>query len=182
MSHVGGADVVGKAEGHTCLGRQARPAGPPGVEDHLHVRKHLPGTGRAAVSPASRWGAGAQREVERRTPLMHERQQSDTAIVPVKQTNNAGQPGAEAVEGRAVVKGNAHQSDTSRMQSRTRVHQALERRRQAAKREEEGPSVRGRGKPSHVSGYVFGLYRCQSALLAADGYLVWGEERGLHQG
>ena len=36
-------------------------------------------------------------------------------------------------------------------------------------------------KPSHVSGYVFGLYRCQSALLAVDGYLVWGEERGLHQ-
>ena len=33
-----------------------------GVEDHLHVRKHLPGTGRAAVSPASRWGAGAQRD------------------------------------------------------------------------------------------------------------------------
>ncbi len=35
---------------------------------------------------------------------------------------------------------------------------------------------------SHVSGYVFGLYRCQSALLAVDGYLVRGEERGLNQG
>ena len=69
---------------------------------------------------------------------MHERQQSDTAIVPVKQPNKAGQPGTEAVEGRAVVKGNARQSDTSRMQSRTRVHQALERIRQAAKRDKKG--------------------------------------------
>jgi len=69
---------------------------------------------------------------------MHERQQSDTAVVPMKQPNKAGQPAAEAVEGRAVVKGNARQSNTSRMQGRTSVNQALERIRGAAKRDKKG--------------------------------------------
>ena len=52
MRFVGGADVVGTAEGNTCYIRHARLAGPPGVVDHMHVRKHLSGTGRAAVSPS----------------------------------------------------------------------------------------------------------------------------------
>src|SRR5487761_368926 len=68
---------------------------------------------------------------------MHEWQQSDTAVVPMKQPNKAGQPAAEVVEGRAVVKGNARQSSTSRMQGRTRVNQALERIRGAAKRDKK---------------------------------------------
>jgi RNA-directed DNA polymerase len=83
---------------------------------------------------ARRGAAGSQR----RKPLMHERQQSDTAIVPVKPPNNVGQPAAEAVEGRAVVKGNARQSNTSRIQSRTRVNQAMARIRVAAKRDKKG--------------------------------------------
>src|SRR5487761_597357 len=69
---------------------------------------------------------------------MHEWQQSDTAVVPMKQPNNVGQPAAEAVEGRAVVKGNARQSNTSRMQGRTSVNQAMERIRSAAKRDKKG--------------------------------------------
>jgi group II intron reverse transcriptase/maturase len=56
----------------------------------------------------------------------------------MKQPNKAGQRVAEAAEGRAVVKGNAPQSNTSRIQGRTRVHQALERIRHAAKRDKKG--------------------------------------------
>jgi len=56
----------------------------------------------------------------------------------MKQPNNAGQPAAEVVEGRVVVKGNARQSNTSRMQGRTSVNQALERIRHAAKRDKKG--------------------------------------------
>ncbi|MDE3075866.1 MAG: group II intron reverse transcriptase/maturase [Chloroflexota bacterium] len=69
---------------------------------------------------------------------MHKRQKSDTAVVPMKQPNNAGQPAAETVEGRVVVKGNARQSSTSRMQGRTSVNQALGRIRDAAKRDKKG--------------------------------------------
>ena len=39
-----------------------------------------------------------------------------------------------------------------------------------------------RHKPSHMSGYVFGLYRRQSGVLVVDGHVVRGEQLGLHEG
>ena len=71
--------------------------------------------------------------------MMHDRGKSDSAIVAVKPTNNAGQPAAEPVEPRAGTKGNADQQSTYRTQRRTRrpqcrpsVSQELERIRQEA--------------------------------------------------
>jgi hypothetical protein len=63
--------------------------------------------------------------------MMHERGKSDSAIVAVKPTNNAGQPAAEPAEPRTGTKRNAGEQSTHRTQGRTRVTQALARVRKA---------------------------------------------------
>jgi RNA-directed DNA polymerase len=45
--------------------------------------------------------------------MMHDRGKSDSAIVAVKPTNNAGQPAAEPVEPRAGTKRNAGEQSTA---------------------------------------------------------------------
>jgi RNA-directed DNA polymerase len=65
--------------------------------------------------------------------MMHGREKSDPAIVAVKPTNKAGQPGAELVEPRAGTEGKAGQQSTRRAQNRESVSQALDRIRQAAR-------------------------------------------------
>ena len=65
--------------------------------------------------------------------MMHGREKSDPAIVAVKPTNKAGQPGAELVEPRAGTEGKAGQQSTRRAQNRESVSQALDRVRQAAR-------------------------------------------------
>src|ERR1700730_1747221 len=77
--------------------------------------------------------SGPHREGEEPKPMMHDRGKSDSAIVAVKPTNNAGQPAAEPVEPRAGTKRNAGEQSTHRTQSRVRVSQALDRVRQAAR-------------------------------------------------
>ena len=64
--------------------------------------------------------------------MMHDRGKSDSAIVAVKPTNNAGQPAAEPVEPRAGTKRNAGEQSTHRTRGRARVTQALARVRKAA--------------------------------------------------
>jgi len=64
--------------------------------------------------------------------MMHDRGKSDSAIVAVKPTNNAGRPAAEPAEPRAETKRNAGEQSTHRTQGRTRVTQALARVRKAA--------------------------------------------------
>ncbi|MBI2458724.1 MAG: group II intron reverse transcriptase/maturase [candidate division NC10 bacterium] len=62
--------------------------------------------------------------------------ESDGPIVPAKPPNAAGQPAAEAGEGRGSAKGNPNKRDTDRTQSRVgSVPNALERIRQAARRD-----------------------------------------------
>ena len=61
------------------------------------------------------------------------RGESDSAIVAVKPTNEAGRPAAEPAEPRAEAKGNAGQHSTDRAQNRASVSQGLERIRQAAR-------------------------------------------------
>src|SRR3954447_24203658 len=68
---------------------------------------------------------------------MHGHEKSDSAIVATKPANNAGRPAAEPVERRAGAEGNAAQQSTRRAQDRESVSQALDRIRQAARREEE---------------------------------------------
>ncbi len=68
--------------------------------------------------------------------MMHGHEKSDPAVVAKKPTNKAGQPVAEPMERRAEAEGNADQRNTHRTQNRERVNQALDRIRQAARREE----------------------------------------------
>jgi len=60
---------------------------------------------------------------------------SDRPVVPMKLPNKAGQPAAEAVEGRGLAKGNSPQHNVPRTQSRTGTPSALERVRQAARKD-----------------------------------------------
>ena len=60
---------------------------------------------------------------------------SDSSVVPGKPPNKAGKPAAEVVEGRGLAKGNPHESNTHRTQSRASVPSALERIRQAARKD-----------------------------------------------
>ncbi len=62
------------------------------------------------------------------------RGKSDTRIVPEKRPNIAGEPVAEAAEGRRVTKGNSPERNAFRTQGRGGAPSALERVRQAARR------------------------------------------------
>jgi hypothetical protein len=71
-------------------------------------------------------------KVEDRKPAMHGHGQSDRSVVPTKPPNKAGQPAAEAVEGRGLAKENVVQQNTLRTQSRIGVPRALDRVRRVA--------------------------------------------------
>jgi RNA-directed DNA polymerase len=66
---------------------------------------------------------------------MNEYGKSDRPIVPMKSPNNAGQPAAEGMEGRGLAEGNPRQQNAPRTPSRQGVQSALERVRQAARRD-----------------------------------------------
>ena len=97
-----------------------------------HVNREIPGRLQAALPGMD---AGAQREVRRRTPLMHAPGKSDSRIVPKKVPNKARRQVAEGLEGRRLAKRNSRQASTLRTQSRARVHAALERVRRAAEQQ-----------------------------------------------
>ncbi|HEV3037514.1 MAG TPA: reverse transcriptase domain-containing protein [Candidatus Angelobacter sp.] len=69
--------------------------------------------------------------------MMNEAGKSDRFIVPEKSPNQAGQPGAEGMEGRDLVERNLGQQNTFRTQSREDVHSALERVREVARKSKE---------------------------------------------
>jgi RNA-directed DNA polymerase len=94
-----------------------------------HENREIPGFSRRTRSRA---GAGAQREVTRRTPLMHESGKSYSRVVPKKVPNKARRRAAEGLEGRRLAKRNSPQATTLRTQGRARVQAALGRVRQAA--------------------------------------------------
>ena len=66
---------------------------------------------------------------------MDGRGKSDGSVVPGKPPNKAGQPVAEAVEGRGPAKGNLRERNAPRTQSRAGAPSALERVRQAAEKD-----------------------------------------------
>jgi RNA-directed DNA polymerase len=68
---------------------------------------------------------------------MNERGKSDRPILPKKSTNKAGRSAAEGTEGRGLAKGNLRQQNTFRTQRRGDVHSALERVREAARKNKE---------------------------------------------
>lgn len=67
--------------------------------------------------------------------MMHGRGKSDGPVVPAKPPNKAAPAAAEVVEERGPAKGNTSQQNAPRTQCRTRASSALERVRQAAKRD-----------------------------------------------
>ena len=69
--------------------------------------------------------------------MMNGHGKSDRPAVPAKSSNNAGHPAAEGMEGRGLAKGNLQQQNASRTPSRTDVRSALERVRQAARRDKK---------------------------------------------
>jgi RNA-directed DNA polymerase len=68
---------------------------------------------------------------------MNEHGKSDRPAVPVKFPNNTGQPVTEGTEGRGLAKGNLPQQNASRTPSRVDALRALERVRQAARRDKK---------------------------------------------
>ena len=61
--------------------------------------------------------------------------QSDRPVVPTKSPNNAARAATEGMEGRGLAKGNPHQQNAPRTLSRDGALSALERVREAAKRD-----------------------------------------------
>src|SRR5439155_2730448 len=111
--------------------------GHPGSETPCMCGNTLLESGRPPASPRSKatWGAEGSRTAK---PTMNRLEESDRPVVSKKRPNKAGQPAAEDVERRGLVKGNALQRDTHRIQGRARVKQALGRIRQAAERDKRG--------------------------------------------
>lgn len=70
-----------------------------------------------------------------RTPTMHDPQKSDGPVVPTKPPNNVASATAEAVEGRGPAKGNTIEQNAARTQRRIPAPSALERVRQAARKD-----------------------------------------------
>src|SRR5712692_5232820 len=105
------------------------------VRDPVHVRTHLVREPGGPVFTRGRWCRGTRREVQGRTPTMNEHGKSDRSAVPAKSPNNAGQPVAERTEGRGLAKGNLPQQNAPRTPSRAGAPSALERVRQAARRD-----------------------------------------------
>jgi RNA-directed DNA polymerase len=67
--------------------------------------------------------------------MMNGHRKSDGPTVPVKSPNKAGQPVAEEMEGRGLAKGNLLEQNAPRTPSRTSAPSALERVRQAARKD-----------------------------------------------
>ena len=84
---------------------------------------------------------------------------SDSLVVPRKSPNNAGQPAAEAMEGRGLAKGNPSESNTHRTQSRPSVPSALERIRQAARKDRKQ-------RFTSLLHHVYDIERLRTAYLA----------------
>ena len=84
-----------------------------------------------------RWSRGTRREVQGRTLTMNEHGKSDRPGSTREVPNNTGQPVAEGTEGRGLAKGNSPQQNASRTPSRVDARSALERVRQAARRDKK---------------------------------------------
>src|SRR5580704_5311325 len=69
--------------------------------------------------------------------MMNEHGKTDRPAVPAKFSNNAEQTVAERMKGRGLTKGNLPQQNASRIQSRINAPSALERVRQAARKDKK---------------------------------------------
>jgi RNA-directed DNA polymerase len=67
--------------------------------------------------------------------MMNGRGKSDSSIVPTKSPNKTEEPAAKAAEGRELAKGNSLERNALRTQDRDSAPSALERVRQAARKD-----------------------------------------------
>lgn len=88
--------------------------------------------------------------------MTHGREKSDRVVVPEKSSNKAGKTAAEAMEGRTLAKGNSRERNAPRTQSRTSTNSALERVRQAAKKDK-------RQRLTALLHHVYDIERLRSA-------------------
>jgi RNA-directed DNA polymerase len=91
--------------------------------------------------------------------MMNDAGKSDSSVVPGKPLNKSGPSEAEVVEGRGLAKGNPPESNTLRTQSRESVPSALERIREAAKRDRKQ-------RFTALLHHVYDIERLRSAYLA----------------
>ena len=79
--------------------------------------------------------SGRMGKARGRKPMMHGREKSDRFVVPANHLNKAPSGAAEGGEGRDLTKGNSDRQNAHRTQSRGSAHSALDRVRQAARRD-----------------------------------------------
>jgi len=91
--------------------------------------------------------------------MMDGRGKSDRSVVPEKRPNKAGRPAAEAVEGRGLAKGNSLGQNAFRTQRRADASSALERVREAARRDR-------RQRFTALLHHVYDVRRLRAAYLA----------------
>jgi len=111
--------------------------------------------------------------------MMHGHGKSDSSIVPEKPPNEAGPEAKEVVEGRGLAKGKTPERNRSRTQGRSGMSSALERIRQAARRDKR---QRFTALLHHVYGVeglraaYFGLKRAAAAGIDGQTWRHYGEE------
>src|SRR6516165_4638225 len=126
-----------EAEGHTEGGAIGKPPEDPAQSETLSMRGN-PSRGKRAIPqvPVGDGTAGRPEKVTNRNPGMHARGKSDGRVIPGKPPNNDGDdPSAEAVEGRRPTEGNTLPEAASRTQSRLDASIALQRVREAARKD-----------------------------------------------
>jgi len=125
------------AEGHTDRDATASPwLGPARSETPCTPGSSMRENRELPRAPAADGAAGRTGKADGRTPVMHGRGKSDRPVVPTKSPNKAGQPAAEAAEGRGLAKGNTDPQNAPRTQSRAHgAPSALDRVREVARRD-----------------------------------------------
>src|SRR5437899_1670319 len=103
--------------------------------------------------------------------MVNGRGKSDSPVVPRKPPNKAEEPAAEVVEGRELAKGNPPGCNAVRTQSRPTAPSALERVRQAARRDRKQ-------RFTALLHHVYDLERLKAALRCPEaGRRGWGRWR-----
>ena len=111
--------------------------------------------------------------------MMHGHGKSDSSIVLAKPPNEAGPEAKEVVEGRGLAKGKTPERNLSRTQGRSDMSSALERIRQAARRDKRQRFTALLHHAYGVEGLraaYFGLKRAAAAGIDGRTWQHYGEE------
>jgi len=134
----GAPTPLSEAEGNTTRGRyRESSSGPARSKTRSTCGNSLRENREIPVSPTADGAAGRAGKANGRIPAMHDPGKSDRPVIPSKSPNKAGAPAAEVAEGRGLAKGNTDEQNAPRTQSRTRAPSALDRVREAAKKDKE---------------------------------------------